>query len=261
MTPEWVQSNAAQLQQREDERDKQTMSFDAHAVEAIFATVCTLHAQDTKAIELEAQATLPYFKTKAIFILPPSIQEKMRTLKNAASAASARVTSLSKTLTDLVDDTEALALMNLTRLGEKPSLYRSPLSNEILVLHEENEELMEAYVAELSGLKTKLGYLMATMQNAEDSMSLKLDISRNQAWVTDMSLTIATIVIGFSAYIAGIFGKNLDNATTMMPVFGPFEIVFVGTFVIIIVGIFGTMYYLERVGIVPRRIHFEEKSQ
>jgi hypothetical protein len=42
----------------------------------------------------------------------------------------------------------------------------------------------------------KLSYLMVTMQNAEDLMSLKLDTSRNELLTANTTLTIATVAIG-----------------------------------------------------------------
>ena len=65
MFSEWTDFRKAQLRQIQDgnvgdiHRD---MPFEAHAVEAIFATVCTLHSQDVKAIDSEAQLTLQCFK-------------------------------------------------------------------------------------------------------------------------------------------------------------------------------------------------------
>ena len=48
----------------------------------------------------------------------------MRRLKNAVFHLQSRVASLHKALTDLIEDDETMAFMNLTRLKENPALYR-----------------------------------------------------------------------------------------------------------------------------------------
>jgi magnesium transporter len=254
---EWIRFHTDQPADGSEEL-RTNIPFEAHAIEAIFATVCTLLNQDTKAIDNKAHSTLQYFKSKTAVILPYAVQERMRELKNAASATLSRATSLGSMLTSLVNDTEALALMNLTKLGEQPSLYKAPLRAEILVLHEENEEMVEAYMAEVNGLRTKLGYLLEAMQNAEDSMMLKLDTSRNQVLVAEMFLTVVAALVTFAAFIAGIFGMNLDNTVTLQNVLGLFEIVFILTLMIIFGGLFAVVYYLQRSGVIPRVVSAQE---
>ena len=48
----------------------------------------------------------------------------MRGLKNAVFRLQSKITSLRKALTILIDDDEAMALMNLSKFRSNPDLYR-----------------------------------------------------------------------------------------------------------------------------------------
>ena len=48
----------------------------------------------------------------------------MRRLKDAVFHLQSRISSLHKVLTDLIEDDETMAFMNLTKLKEDPRLYR-----------------------------------------------------------------------------------------------------------------------------------------
>ena len=54
----------------------------------------------------------------------------MRRLKNAVFHLQSSIASLHRALTDLIEDDESMAFMNLTKLKENPGLYRYiPASN------------------------------------------------------------------------------------------------------------------------------------
>jgi Mg2+ and Co2+ transporter CorA len=85
-------------------------------------------------------------------------------------------------------------------------------------------------------------------------MSLKLDTSRNELLMANTTLTIATVAIGFSAYVTGVFGMNLDQTTTIQNVYGIFEAVFTVTFALIFVITGLIWYYYKRTGVLPSTI-------
>jgi Mg2+ and Co2+ transporter CorA len=147
-----------------------------------------------------------------------------------------------------------MALMNLSRLRSDPSLYSFPLSKDILSAHEEIEELLESHLMDCNSLGEKLAYLMVTMQNAEDLMSLKLDTNRNELLMANTTLTIATVAIGFSAYVTGVYGMNLDQTITIQNVYGLFETVFAVTFALIFIITALIWYYYKRTGVLPSTI-------
>jgi hypothetical protein len=57
-------------------------------------------------------------------LLPIEVQEKMRNRKNDLSVMIRRISSARNTINVLTEDDEEMALMNLTVLREKPSLYQ-----------------------------------------------------------------------------------------------------------------------------------------
>lgn len=91
-------------------------------------------------------------------------------------------------------------------------------------------------------------------------MSLKLDTSRNELLMANTTLTIATVAIGFSAYITGVYGMNLDQTTTIQNVYGIFETVFTVTFALIFIITGLIWYYYKRTGVLPSTIRLKESS-
>jgi Mg2+ and Co2+ transporter CorA len=91
-------------------------------------------------------------------------------------------------------------------------------------------------------------------------MSLKLDTSRNELLMANTTLTIATVAIGFSAYVTGVYGMNLDQTTTIQPVYGVFETVFTVTFALIFIITGLIWYYYKRTGVLPSTIRLKESS-
>ena len=85
-------------------------------------------------------------------------------------------------------------------------------------------------------------------------MSLKLDTSRNELLIANTTLTIATVAIGFSAYVTGVYGMNLDQTTTIQNTYGIFEAVFTVTFALIFVVTGLIWYYYKRTGVLPSTI-------
>jgi hypothetical protein len=91
-------------------------------------------------------------------------------------------------------------------------------------------------------------------------MSLKLDTSRNELLMANTTLTIATVAIGFSAYVTGVFGMNLDQTITIQGVYGVFEAVFTITFALIFVVTGLIWYYYKRTGVLPSTIKLKHTA-
>lgn len=78
--------------------------------------------------------------------------------------------------------------------------------------------------------------------------------------MANTTLTIATVAIGFSAYITGVYGMNLDQTTTIQNVYGIFETVFTVTFALIFIITGLIWYYYKRTGVLPSTIRLKESS-
>ena len=117
--------------------------------------------------------------------------------KNELSALHSRIASLKVALNGLIEEEppESMALMNLTKLGEDPSLYRLPLHPKLMAAHEEIEELLEAYLFDCNNQMTSIGNLLVKIRNAEQLMALKLDMGRNKILVTNLLLNVVSVLM------------------------------------------------------------------
>jgi hypothetical protein len=86
-------------------------------------------------------------------------------------------------------------------------------------------------------------------------MALRLDTSRNELLVVNTRLVVYMVAVGFSAYITGVYGMNLDNTVTIQfVVYGVFEAVFVTSFALILIISAAILYYLKRTHVLPRLV-------
>lgn len=211
-----------------------------------------MEMQEFTRIDRAIQDTLLYFRTGSL--IPVSVQEEMRGLKNDLSLMIARIVSCRQALQALTEDDEEMALMNLSLLRQKPHLYRLPLVSEILSRHDDIEELIESYLIDFNALELKAGYIRSQIQSAEELVSLRLDTSRNELLIVNTALAVLACSIGFGAYITGMFGMNLDNVDTIQPVEHSFAVVSICSFAAIVL-LFGViLYYLRQTGMLPLRL-------
>lgn len=117
--------------------DAESVSFEERAYEAIIASVIGIQTQEYDICCFQAQSILADFKIASIISIQK--QEQMRILKNKVSGMISKINAYRKSMEDLLEDDEGLAMMNLTKLKKKPSLYSLPLANEIISTREEME--------------------------------------------------------------------------------------------------------------------------
>lgn len=98
------------------------ISFEARAYEAVLATVVLLQNQDFLDLQSLAAGVLGEFRSASIIQIER--QEHMRMLKNRVNSLAAMVAAYKRSIEELLEDDNDLALMNLTRLKLKPSQYR-----------------------------------------------------------------------------------------------------------------------------------------
>ena len=68
------------------------------------------------------------------------------------------------------------------------------------------------------------------------------------------------VCIGFSAYITGVFGMNLDNTTTIQQQKGLFAAIVGATFFFIVVGIGMVIGYYRSQGVLPTKVKIRPTS-
>lgn len=245
-------SNGDVDQQNQIKDGEPASQFEFHALEALLRTLKEWETVQYNAVNKTINQTLAYFKMGSL--IPVEIQEKMRMLKNELSLLMNRVSASRRVIQELTEDDEEMALMNLTVLRNKPTLYRLPLTMEILTLHDRTEELLENYLIDFTSLETKIVLTKSQIQNAEESVSLRLDTSRNELLIANTALAVLACSIAFGAYITGVFGMNLDQTIYLMPQPNSFVIVCTLSFAVIPI-IFVVIYgYFSAAGILPVRI-------
>ena len=179
------------------------------------------------------------------------VQETMRLLKNRVMQTIGKIHTFRTTLSDLLENDEDLALMNLTKLKDKPSLYNIPLDSKLLASHEEIEILLESYLTDYNSLETKLVYLRTQMQNAEELVMLRLDTSRNQLLIVDNVISVVTAALAFGSFIGSIFGMNFDSNIWRDP--NGFRSVTIITVIGMVIGTLVTIIYFQKTGIIPSK--------
>ncbi len=114
-----------------------SVSFEERAYEAVIASVIDIQSRDYNICSVQAQSILADFKVASIISIEK--QEQMRILKNKVSGMISKVNAYRRSMEDLLEDDEGLAMMNLTKLKKKPHLYSLPLASEITSTREEME--------------------------------------------------------------------------------------------------------------------------
>jgi hypothetical protein len=85
-----------------------------------------------------------------------------------------------------------------------------------------------------------------------------LDTSRNELLIANTALAVLACSIGFSAYLTGVFGMNLDNTVYLQFVKGGFAGIFAGTFVLIPLVFFVICAYLKHSKMLPNGMSFHQ---
>jgi len=228
-----------------------SIPFEFHAFEAVLTSVLALQSQQLE--ELQSNSHLLLSHMRELSMVPLKIQEQMRELKNSVSRMACNVINYQSALDELIMQDEEMALMNLSALKLNPSLYCTPLGEEIMSMHEEVEELLQSYNMQYTALASKLHVLQAEITNAEDLVSLRLDTSRNELLIANTAFSLRALCVGIGGWLAGVFGMNLDNAAAMESIPGLFFLIFFGTIGLVIMIYVGIYSYLTVSGVIPQK--------
>lgn len=102
----------------EDEKS----SFEIFIMETFLAIVGSIHNQDINYLSNSINNILD--KLKPGKYLSPENQDELRLLKNHLSTISKNIVKCKKELSEIIEDDEEMALMNISLLKDNPSLYR-----------------------------------------------------------------------------------------------------------------------------------------
>lgn len=105
------------------DRSPNAHHFESHAYETLMTTVLDVEDNEFKVIIDRANRLLSRVN-KSVLTLSVKRQEEMQVLKEHLQKMASRIQANKRAITELLDDDERMALMNLTKLKERPSLYR-----------------------------------------------------------------------------------------------------------------------------------------
>lgn len=105
------------------ERSDRYMNFESCAYDAIFRTFYDLEREGFQQLAQDISEALILYRGSGS-LLPVSVQEDMKNLKNRLSVLLQRISAMNSLLQDLIADEEEMSLMNLTYLSKRQHLYR-----------------------------------------------------------------------------------------------------------------------------------------
>ena len=139
-------------------------------------------------------------------------QERLRVLKNDIAVLESRVRGFAGALSEVLDEDEDLALMNLSRLMTDPERFRQPVPQ--AVLEEEGDEpelILEAYSQQALGTASSLKLLSANVASTEALVLMSLDAVRNRLLAYNTFLALLSTCLAMCTLVSGFFGMNLEN--------------------------------------------------
>lgn len=136
----------------------------------------------------------------------------IRAVKDAVREMSSRVKGFVASLTQVLDEDEDMALMNLSRLLSHPERFIQPVSQ--AVLEEESDEpelILEAHLQIAQTLTNSLDLVQGQIDTAAELVDQKLDAQRNRLLFANMVISILSLCVACGSLVGSIFGMNLKN--------------------------------------------------
>ncbi|KAM7488322.1 hypothetical protein LguiB_025806 [Lonicera macranthoides] len=185
------------------ETGEEESPFEFRALEVALETTCSSLAASTTKLESEAYLALDELTTK----ISSHNLDWVRKLKSKMTRLTGRVQKVRDELEQLLDDSEDMADLYLSR--KLAAASSSPLS--IATNHGEEEEDVEELemLLEIDGTLNKLIALRGYIDDTEDYINIQLDNHRNQLIQLELFLSLGTVCLSIYSLVAGIFGMNI----------------------------------------------------
>lgn len=184
-------------------------------------------------------------------IISLSVQEKLKTLKTTISNSSKHFNLIKNLLDELLDDDEKLSYMNLSLLKTQSELFDMAENEIVSVNREKMSSLFEIYLYDYTNLLFQITSLNDKIEHEEEYTILKSSLLQSQYMLINMIISILTCVIGFCAYITGLFGMNLDNVQYIQPVNGVFNGVLIATILFIPFATLVVLLIMQKNDLIP----------
>lgn len=173
--------------------------------------------------------------------------DKFRSLLSNVNELVLRVKARRRAFMAVLMEDADMALMNLTKMRDHPTLYALPLAPEVEKDHGEVELLLDNFLQDTNTLANVLESMDTRLTNTNSLIQVKLDIARNRLLTASTIFTMITMFLGYAAAVTGIFGMNLNDAHQDSRSW--FDGVAISLAVVFVVGNLGVYYYFDRKGI------------
>jgi magnesium transporter len=201
--------DAASEFQEWDEMENRELSFELSCVDAVLGSVVSILGKD--ASEEQSKAITAMDK---ILLQPGGGQgeELLRHTKNNIKKITSRVKGFIRAMSMVLDETEDMALMNLSRLLTHPERFIQPVPEEIL--NEESDEpelILEAHLQHAFSLTNSLDLVQSEIQTTHELINQRLDSVRNRLLLANMIISIGSLCVAGASFIGSLFGMNVPN--------------------------------------------------
>lgn len=182
---------------------RQTMGglpYELRALEAIFISVITaldaemqVHTSVVSGILADLEDDIDREKLWHLLIQSKKLSRFLQ-----------KATLIRDAMDELLEQDEDLAGLYLTEKAKgKPRL---PTDD-----HSEAEMLVESYYKHCDEIVQTVGNLVSNIRSTEEIVNIILDANRNSLMLLDLKFQIGTLGLGTGAFIAALYGMNLQN--------------------------------------------------
>ena len=195
------------------------MPFELQCVDAVLSSVIKLLMDDSSDLRSRILKVLEQLQhsgekgTTGTVVAPGDhTQERLRLLKDEVKEMESRVQGFVRAISNILDDEEDMALMNLSRIITHPERFIQPVSREILEEESDEPELiLEAHLQQALGEVNALELQKGKITNAEELVSLQMDTIRNRLLYINTVVSLLSLSVAVASMIGSIFGMNLIN--------------------------------------------------
>lgn len=176
------------------------LPYEMRALEAIFISVVT-------ALDAEMQVHLTVIKGILAELEDDIDREKLRHLliqSKKISTFHQKAVLIRDAIEELLDQDEDLAGIYLTE-----KLKGTPRTSD--GDHSEIEMLLESYYKHCDEIVQTVGSLISDIRSTEEIVNIILDSNRNSLMLLDLKIQIGTLGLGGGAFVASLYGMNLQN--------------------------------------------------
>jgi hypothetical protein len=187
------------------------LPFELQCADAVLHVVSSILSEDTLALQ---QASLEYIKgiVSNRGELADDPLSVIRAIKDAVGEMASRVKGFVKSLTAVLDQDSAMALMNLSRLLTHPERFIHPVSPAILDEESDEPELiLEAHLQTALTLTNAIDLLQGQITSAAELVHQKLDAVRNKLLYANMMISIVSASAACAGLVGSFLGMNLLN--------------------------------------------------